>query len=49
MHEATEAPLLKRAHGAAADGDWRQAYELLTGLEDRVARSLRARGQTLPP
>lgn len=24
----TEAPLLKRAHGAAADGDWRQAYEL---------------------
>ena len=28
MDEVTEAPLLKRAHGAAADGDWRQAYEL---------------------
>ena len=28
MHEVTEAPLLKRAHGAAADGDWQQAYEL---------------------
>jgi tetratricopeptide (TPR) repeat protein len=28
MHEVTEAPLLKRAHGAAAGGDWRQAYEL---------------------
>lgn len=35
MHEVTEAPLLKRAHGAAADGDWRQAYELFVQADAR--------------
>jgi tetratricopeptide (TPR) repeat protein len=30
----TEAPLLKRAHGAAADGDWQQAYELFVQAEE---------------
>ena len=35
MHEVTEAPLLKRAHGAAADGDWQQAYELFVEADAR--------------
>ena len=35
MHEVTEAPLLKRAHGAAADGDWRQAYALFVQADAR--------------
>ena len=35
MHEVTEAPLLKRAHGAAADGDWQQAYELFVQADAR--------------
>ena len=35
MHEVTEAPLLKRAHGAAAAGDWQQAYELFVEADAR--------------
>ena len=35
MHEVNEAPLLKRAHGAAADGDWQQAYELFVEADAR--------------
>ncbi len=35
MHEVTEAPLLKRAHGAAADGHWQQAYELFVEADAR--------------
>ena len=37
-----------RARVAARGQHWLQAYELLTGLEERVARSLRARGQSGP-
>jgi tetratricopeptide (TPR) repeat protein len=35
MPEVPEAPLLKRAHSAAADGDWQQAYELFTQADAR--------------
>jgi hypothetical protein len=37
-----------RGRVAARGEHWRDAYELLTGLEERVARSLRARGQSTP-
>jgi tetratricopeptide (TPR) repeat protein len=37
MHEVSDAPLLKRAHGAAADGDWQQAYELFVQADARAA------------
>ena len=38
MHEVTEAPLVKRAHDAAADRDWQHAYELfaLADARDRL-------------
>jgi tetratricopeptide (TPR) repeat protein len=35
MHEGTEAPLVERAHGAAADGDWQRAYELFVQADAR--------------
>jgi tetratricopeptide (TPR) repeat protein len=35
MHEVTEAPLLERAQGAAAIGDWRQAYALFVQADAR--------------
>ena len=35
MHEVTEAPHLKRAHGAVADGNWQQAYELFVEADAR--------------
>jgi tetratricopeptide (TPR) repeat protein len=35
MSEVTEAPLLKRAHEAAADADWQQAYELFVQADAR--------------
>ena len=35
MHEVPDAPLLKRAHGAAAHGDWQQAYELFVLADAR--------------
>jgi tetratricopeptide (TPR) repeat protein len=35
MHEVPEAPLVKRAHGAAADGDWQHAYELFALADAR--------------
>jgi hypothetical protein len=37
-----------RGRVAARGEHWRDAYELLTDLEERVARSLRARGQSTP-
>jgi tetratricopeptide (TPR) repeat protein len=35
MHEVPEAPLLKRAHDAAAGGNWQQAYELFAQADAR--------------
>src|SRR5215203_6320688 len=35
MHELADAPLLSRAHGAAADRDWRHAYELFVEADAR--------------
>ena len=35
MHEVPEAPLVKRAHDAAADGDWQHAYELFALADAR--------------